>query len=99
MFLRLVLISMWLVSSHAFVRAPAQLIHSDMNRLQRSTRCSKSKLDLFLTPQIGFAAACAGAVFAYVYSNIDSIKEVSFSLQIFDFIYQLNLIRREILVI
>lgn len=37
---------------------------------------STTKLDLFLAPQIGFAAACAGAVFAYVYSNIDSIKEV-----------------------
>ena len=37
---------------------------------------SATKLDLFLAPQIGFAAACAGAVFAYVYSNIDSIKEV-----------------------
>lgn len=42
-----------------------------------NTREYTTKLDLFLAPQIGFAAACAGAVFAYVYSNIDSIKEVS----------------------
>ena len=31
-----------------------------------------------LVPQIVFAAACAGAVFSYVYNNIDSIKEVRF---------------------
>jgi hypothetical protein len=29
-----------------------------------------------LLPQIVFAASCAGAVFSYVYFNIDSIKEV-----------------------
>eukprot|EP00596_Hydrurales_sp_CCMP1899_P001412 CAMPEP_0119040292 /NCGR_PEP_ID=MMETSP1177-20130426/10177_1 /TAXON_ID=2985 /ORGANISM="Ochromonas sp, Strain CCMP1899" /LENGTH=110 /DNA_ID=CAMNT_0007005205 /DNA_START=124 /DNA_END=456 /DNA_ORIENTATION=+ len=36
---------------------------------------SKMKLNVFLAPQILFAATCAGAVFAYVYTNIDSIKE------------------------
>lgn len=33
------------------------------------------KRDMFLAPQIAFAASCAGAVFAYVYFNIDEIKE------------------------
>lgn len=30
---------------------------------------------MFVGPQILFAASCAGAVFLYVASNIDSIKE------------------------
>ncbi len=30
---------------------------------------------LFLGPQILFAASCAGAVFSYIYFNIDSIRE------------------------
>ena len=29
---------------------------------------------LYVLPQIAFAASCAGAVFAYVYFNIDEIK-------------------------
>jgi len=35
----------------------------------------KSATRLQLLPQIAFAATAAGAVFTYVYNNIDSIKE------------------------
>lgn len=66
---------MWLGSSSAFVSQP---FHSQrLKSVQSLQKADKTKLNLFLAPQIGFAAACAGAVFAYVYSNIDSIKEVS----------------------
>jgi len=32
-------------------------------------------LNMFLLPQVAFAATCAGAVFFYVLNNIDEIKE------------------------
>lgn len=35
----------------------------------------RSKTELYFLPQAVFAAGCAGAVIAYVYFNIDSIKE------------------------
>jgi hypothetical protein len=73
MFLLSLLISTWLGSSVAFV---SQKFHSQQpHSVQSLQKVDKTKLNLFLAPQIGFAAACAGAVFAYVYSNIDSIKE------------------------
>lgn len=65
---------MWLGSSVAFVSQPIQSYR--FKSVQSLQRADQTKLNLFLAPQIGFAAACAGAVFAYVYSNIDSIKEV-----------------------
>ena len=34
------------------------------------------KRSVFLAPQILFIASCAGAVFAYVYTNLDAIMEV-----------------------
>ena len=70
----LVLVLVWLTLADAFLK-PAASYRS--NFIVPSTeKESATKLQLFLAPQIGFAAACAGAVFAYVYSNIDSIKEV-----------------------
>ena len=73
-----ILILLFLATTFAF-HSPA--VHGiKARKLSSSPVQSKTKLDLFLAPQIGFAAACAGAVFAYVYSNIDSIKEVRLSL-------------------
>jgi hypothetical protein len=74
-FLLSLLISTWLGSSVAFV---SQNFYCQRPQsVQSLQKVEKTKLNLFLAPQIGFAAACAGAVFAYVYSNIDSIKEVT----------------------
>lgn len=70
----LLLVLVWFTPANAFLK-PAASYKS--NFIVPSTeKESATKLQLFLAPQIGFAAACAGAVFAYVYSNIDSIKEV-----------------------
>ena len=68
------LLTIWLAASAAFV--PSTTNAGRHQVIPAKVRESSTKLDLFLAPQIGFAAACAGAVFAYVYSNIDSIKEV-----------------------
>jgi hypothetical protein len=57
-----------------FARVPIQIKSSKFIAAKPE---SKMKLNVFLAPQILFAATCAGAVFAYVYTNIDSIKEVS----------------------
>lgn len=43
--------------------------------IYKSSRTNFSKLQVFLAPQIIFAAGCAFAVFNYVYNNIDSIME------------------------
>lgn len=45
-----------------------QLLKTNTNKSNLITR------QLFLAPQIAFAASCAFAVFSYVYFNIDSIK-------------------------
>lgn len=68
------LISIWLAALAAF--APSSINSARHQLAAAKIRESSTKLDLFLAPQIGFAALCAGAVFAYVFNNIDSIKEV-----------------------
>ena len=68
------LISIWLAASAAFAPSTINSIRYQANIAK--VKDSSTKVDLFLGPQIGFAAVCAGAVFAYVYTNIDSIKEV-----------------------
>lgn len=68
------LISIWLAALAAF--APPAINSVRHQVALAKIREGSTKLDLFLAPQIGFAAVCAGAVFAYVYTNIDSIKEV-----------------------
>ena len=75
------LISIWLAASAAF--APSAINSARHQVAAAKIRESSTKLDLFLAPQIGFAAVCAGAVFAYVYNNIDSIKEVRTILSVF----------------
>ena len=60
-----------LSSAVAFAKLPVQLKN---NKIRTE---SNMKLKVFLAPQIVFIASCAGAVFAYVYTNLDSIMAVS----------------------
>ena len=67
---------MFLTSSIAFAPVPSQM---KVTKFRRTPNESNMKLKVFLAPQIIFIASCAGAVFAYVYTNLDSIMEVTTS--------------------
>lgn len=49
------------------------LIRPSIIKSRRNSATSSTELQLF--PQAVFAASCAGAVLAYVYMNIDSVRE------------------------
>ena len=49
--------------------------NNKINSFYKPKSKTSTELNLLLAPQIAFAAACAGAVFTYVWNNIDEIKE------------------------
>ena len=59
----------------AFAFAPLS-ISTRKNKFHGTTIENNMKREVFLAPQIIFIASCAGAVFAYVYTNLDAIMEV-----------------------
>ena len=71
--LLLIFIATLVSSSVAFAPLPSQM---RITKFRVAPAESKMKLQVFLAPQIIFIASCAGAVFAYVYTNLDSIMEV-----------------------
>ena len=72
----IVIALMFLTSSIAFAPVPSQM---KVTKFRGTPTESNMKLKVFLAPQIIFIASCAGAVFAYVYTNLDSIMEVATS--------------------
>jgi hypothetical protein len=58
------------------IKRKNSILSRNDNIFQSTKAKSHIKCNLFLAPQIVFAASCAGAVFSYVYFNIDSIREV-----------------------
>ena len=65
--LALIVLLAQLLFSSGFLRAPTSTWRPRTGR--------SSSTELYIFPQAVFAAGCAGAVIAYVYFNIDSIKE------------------------
>lgn len=62
-----------IAASVAFAPIPSQ---TKVTKFRGQPTESNMKLKVLLAPQIIFIASCAGAVFAYVYTNLDSIMEV-----------------------
>lgn len=75
LFLSFSLTTKALISSHRKLSIISKnpVTISDAERAKVSQIRSSTQLQVI--PQIIFAASCAGAVFSYVYFNIDSIKE------------------------
>ena len=61
--------------STAYAFAPMS-VNIRKNKFRGTTTENNMKRNVFLAPQIIFIASCAGAVFAYVYTNLDAIMEV-----------------------
>ena len=70
-----VLLVATLLLSTASAFAPMS-VNTRKNKFHGTPTENNMKHNVFLAPQILFIASCAGAVFAYVYTNLDAIMEV-----------------------
>ena len=78
--LLLLVVTLELTHSFQSLKLPSSSRSFSLTQFKQKNEISSKRLqntELQLLPQIIFAGACAGAVFSYVYNNIDSIKEVS----------------------